>query len=65
MRVFENDDDQRIHEWSQRFENLIEGLKTTIIHYFSKHRDYFGSYRDNISTKTFVLKKKIRIHFFI
>lgn len=64
MRVFENEDDQRIHEWSQRFENMIEWLKPTIIHYFSKHRDYYDSYRvRDYESNTFVLKKKIEIHF--
>jgi hypothetical protein len=33
-RLLESDDDQRVHDWSQYFENLVEGLN--VAEYFSK-----------------------------
>jgi hypothetical protein len=32
-RLLESDDDQRVHEWSQYFENLVKGLD--VVGYFS------------------------------
>lgn len=60
-RVLENDDDQRVHEWSQYFDNIVEGLKGTVEKYFLTDDNF--EKQKNWETKTFKKKKVLQIHF--
>lgn len=60
-RVLENDDDQRVHEWSLYFDNIVEELKERIVKFFSSDVDF--EKEKNYFTKTFKKTKSFPITF--
>jgi hypothetical protein len=60
-RLLESDDDQRVHEWSQYFENLVEGLKDHVNKSFMDDKGFKQTH--NYVKKTYKLTKSYKILF--